>query len=35
VAFKPAAATTYAATLTITDSATGSPQSVTLTGTGN
>ena len=35
VAFKPAAAAAYTATLSITDNATASPQSVALSGTGN
>jgi hypothetical protein len=35
VAFKPAAAATYTATVTITDNGTGSPQTITLSGTGN
>jgi hypothetical protein len=35
VAFKPASAAALTATLTITDNATGSPQKVTLTGTGS
>ena len=35
VAFKPAAAAAYTATLTITDNGASSPQKVTLTGTGN
>jgi subtilase family serine protease len=34
VAFKPTAASTYSATLSITDNASGSPQKVTLSGTG-
>ncbi len=35
VAFKPASAAAFKATLSITDNGTGSPQSVTLAGTGN
>jgi hypothetical protein len=35
VAFKPAAAAAYSATLTITDTAASSPQSVAISGTGN
>jgi hypothetical protein len=35
VAFKPAAAGSFKATLAITDDGTASPQSVTLAGTGN
>jgi hypothetical protein len=34
VTFKPAAATSYSATLSVADSATGSPQTSSLTGTG-
>jgi hypothetical protein len=35
VTFTPAAAGTFTATLNITDNATGSPQAVTMTGTGH
>jgi len=35
IAFKPAAAASYSASLSITDNAVSSPQSVSLTGTGN
>ncbi|WP_263356052.1 choice-of-anchor D domain-containing protein [Acidicapsa ligni] len=34
IAFKPVAAAAYSATVSVTDNATGSPQKITLTGTG-